>query len=83
MERSVKYLEIFCSDINPLRDLRYALTRPICASHTICPAERWGIYIISQTSLASLYRILRSKIYRNAKHYIAKKTADAVFFSEE
>ena len=39
-----------------------------------CGRER-GIYIISQTSKGSLYRILHSKIYRVAEQHIAKKTA--------
>ena len=45
----------------------------ICPWHDMSLSGRYGIYIISNTSKASIYRVERSETYRVAKQHIALK----------
>ena len=71
-------------DINLLRDFRYILKDSICADALDMLLTRrperseevllgCEIYIISKTSIASLYRISRSEIYRTRNACISTK----------
>ena len=60
-------------DINLLRDFRYILMDSICANALDMLPYGNEIYIISKTSKVSLYRILRSKIYRTRIACISTK----------
>ena len=47
--------------------------RSICAAHSICPAGREGIYIISNLPLGKYIDFFNRKKYRIAQQYIDKK----------
>ena len=59
------------SDINPLRDSRYALSCAICAIHTICPSDKGDLYHIE---------FAERQIYRIARQYIVKNYPKEFFF---